>query len=202
MKKILSIIAGLALLAPCAHAQFDAFADFKTIVFQIPTNYATSSSATATVYSNSVIDISGFEGVAKIDITGIPNNSTNTIVPTIYTSKDQTNWTAMANYAIATLTTIKVTNYNYATALYGTNFFNWPGTVTTPTAATAGFANKYTLAAPFTNSGAISTLLTNTTVTIGFNTADQPRYLQMTWAMQGTNAVAATYTGRLQNPPY
>ena len=139
-----------------------------------------------------------YEGVAKIDIVTLTNGSCSAATLQIYTSPDWTNYTALANYAVATSNNVIYTNTYYATTLYGTNILMYPGTITTPTASTAGFATKYLLPAPFTNSGSIT--LSTGLKTIGFVIPDQARYIQFVYTFTGssTNTVSAVMTARKQ----
>lgn len=195
MKSILAV--GLVMVAVAtASAQVDYFAFPKTII--VPPKLITATD------SNSVVDIHGFEGIAKIDvlINGV-GGATTTL--TIYNSPDRTNWTALANYALATNTVVTVTNNYYGTSgqLLATNTFALPGVSTTPVAATSGFTTPYIATNPFTNSGAIT--IANAAVEVGFNASDAQHYLQFLWTVTSgtnpTNTVCAIITGRKQQYP-
>ena len=150
--------------------------------------------------TNSPVDIRIYSGVSKITFMVETNTGTTggTLTGTLYQSTDQTNWIALANYALSTKTTIITTNLMYGgTNLLSTNVYILPGVQTIPTAATAGFATPYFAQAAFTNTGAI-TLTTPGIVEIGINTDDDLRYLQLVFTAGGsvTNyTVGAALTG-------
>lgn len=186
----LILVAGLLAVGFTASAQFDYFAAPRTI--QLPAQLITATS------SNQVIDIHGFQGTAKIDLFAFTNSGNSALTFLPLSSPDRTNWTIVP-YALATLYTNIVTNNNYGTALpIATNYYNYAGVKTTPTAATAGFATPYIAQAAFTNIAA--TTLTTNVVTIGFQVPDAGRYLQLLWTVTGgsnpTNTVGAAFTGR------
>ena len=110
---------------------------------------------------------------------------------------------ALSNYAIQqTPYSLEITNAYYSTNDVVTDSFLLPGTVTTPTAATAGFPTPYLASTPFTNTAAI-TLVSSGAVTkntmVGLRIKDQKRYLFLVLAGSGgtvTNFnVSATITG-------
>jgi hypothetical protein len=190
-KILFGLLAAFGLCAS-ANAQFDYFAAPRTIVLTYP------SKLTATD-SNSVIDIHGFEGVAKIDFICTTNNTTNAVTVQIMTSPDRTNWSALSSYALAVSNSIITTNNYYGTATpLATNVYLFAGTVTTPSAASSGFVTTYLNPAPFTNSGSIT--INTGAAEIGFVPTDAQRYLQAVWTFAGTstNSVAAIFTGRKQ----
>ncbi len=202
MKNLLKNFTGLglalvALLAfvPSALAQsgFDAFGNLRTLIVQSPTNLST---GTTVSWTN---DTHGFQGVAILTLiaqtNGIAGGGVTTA--TIEGSTD-TNTFAAITYARATISSVNVTN----TALAGTYFpdvYFLPGTTTTPTAATAGWATPYLLPAPFTNTAAI-TMPIGGIAQIGYNVGDAPRYLRITWTATAgaiTNTmVSAVLTAR------
>ena len=194
MKSFKSLVAlGAMLVATIsAQAQFNLFSEPRTLAIVYP--QALNAGST----SNFIADIHGFEGVAKIDIITLTNGVCSAATLNIYTSSDQTNWTALSNYAVATSNNVIYTNVYYSGLLYGTNIWMYPGTVTTPTASTAGFATKYILPAPFTNNGSIT--LSTGLKTIGFIVPDASRYITFSYSFTGssTNTVAAIFTGRKQ----
>lgn len=197
MKSFKQIALGFALcfvavLLMAAGFGFDFFGDSKvnTIAMVPPQGVNAGSS------SNFCVDVRGLTGTAKIDLVTLTNGACSAATLQIYTSPDRTNWTALANWANATSNSIILTNNNYAGAQLATNIFMIPGTITTPTASTAGYATPYVLPAPFTNTGAIT--LTTGLQTIGIQIADQTRYIQLFYLFTGasTNTIAATLTAR------
>lgn len=189
------------LLAAPVQAQFDQFSQPRTL--QLGAARLLSGS-TQGLTTNNFVDTHGMAGIAVVNISVITNVGGGTLTATLETSPDSTNWTALANYAIASATTVLYTNGFYAsTNLVGTNVFIMPGTVVTPTATTAGFATPYLLSAPFTNSAAITLTGTNL-VQVAYNVSDAPRYLHIYWTPGGatTNCgVSAVLIGRKSNFP-
>lgn len=183
------LTAGLLLAASLpARAQFDLFGGPRTFVIMSP-------QAITTTASNAPVDIHALDGIAKVDIFCVSNTGGGTLTITAYTSPDTTNWTALANYASATSTTVIGTNFYYGGQLKSTNTVLLPGTITTPTATTAGFATKYLLSAPFTNSAAISQAGSGV-VQIGFNVSDKDRYFSIQFTGSTNYTVGALLTGK------
>jgi hypothetical protein len=193
--KFISKILTVGLLAVCtsAFAQLNLFQEPRTIALVYPQVVSTAT------FSNTVTDIHGYEGVAKVDICTVTNAGCSASGLTIYTSPDQTNWTALANFAKAVSNSVIYTNVYYSggtSAITATNVIMYPGTITTPTASSAGWATKYLLPAPFTNT---SLTLPSGLQTIGFVIPDQARYIQFAYTFtSGTNFVSATMTARKQ----
>ena len=190
-KYILSALAVLGMVASVT-AQ-DTFSATRTAVIAPNTVIATAASVT-----NGPFDRALFIGTGKIDI--LANiGSGDGLTATIYGSPDQTNLTAISNFALVSgATTISSTNYYYGTnGLTAKNSILLPGTSTTPTAATAGFSTAYINPLPFTNTGAI-TLTTITNVSVGIRLIDQPRYLYIITTMTGTNP--SSYSAVLTAP--
>ncbi len=187
-----ALIAAIATPVSAQQGNFDYFGAPRTFVVTPPT------SKTVT-FSNTVpVDIHGSQGIAKVDFSCVTNTGGTTVTASLFTSPDQTNWTALANYALATSTAIVVTNTYYGTTnLTTTNTILLPGVLTTPSAATAGFANQYILPAQYTNSGAV-TLTGGACTSIGFNIEDQQRYLSVLYTLGATTnaSVSAVLTTR------
>lgn len=187
--KILLVVAvALASVVP-AKAQLDFFGDPRTLI-------VTSNQVLTATRSNDVVDLHGWVGTVKLDLGSSTNSQTNQVQVQLYGSNDRTNFTTIT-YALGVTYQTIITNLYYGSGTpLATNNYILAGTVTTPTAATAGFATKYISQAPFTNTGAI-TFVGNTTV--GFEIADAPRYLQLVWTISSqTNGVSAVLTGRKQ----
>jgi hypothetical protein len=190
--KINKFILGIcvALLAVSANAQ-DTFGTTRTLQVAKPTAVA---AATAT----NTVDLVGFYGRANILLTGYTNTTGSTLTATLTASPDNTNWVAVS-YASAVSTAIIYTNMFYGgTNLSVTDTFLLPGTVTTPTASSSGFATPYWAAITWTNTAAISVI--GGTVLVGINATDTPRYLRVIWtandvAYTNTAVVSATLTG-------
>lgn len=194
IKQILFLSLLLWIVLP-ARAQFDFYGAPRTVEVITPQFISASAS------NGFVVDLHGFQGIAKLDILS-PTNlaATNRIVFNITTSPDLTNF-SQVSYAQGVSQTIIYTNNYYGTATpLATNVYLKPGTVTTPTAATAGFAtaylgapgNFYTNTAPLTNIG--------NPFSLGFNVQDIQRYLmiQVTVAGTTTNPISAVLTARKQ----
>lgn len=193
IKKLLCAVT-LAIGIGAASAQtapgFDSFGGMRTVCW--PAVEATA------IFSNAPVDLRLFSGTVNLIIHGATNTNFGTLTGTVETSPDLTNWTGIANVAIATQTAIKYTNSFYAAnSMIATNTYLLPGTITTPTASTAGFASSYLLPTPFTNTPGAINLLTNGSYSIGFSVNDQPRYLHVLWNGTATNfTVAGSLTGR------
>ena len=194
-QKILVAIAALALTVP-AFGQLDTFGPTRTIVLAPAQNLTVSATATVT---NGPIDTHGFDGVATIDLLML-TNTVGTLSATLEQSVDATNWTAFPNYALGVATSVNYTNSLGGTNLVATDNYLLPGTLTTPTASTAGWATPYIVPALFTNTGAISTLSANGYVHVGYVIGDAQRYLHIIWTPKGTTTtnveVGALLTGR------
>lgn len=200
-KSSLLILAVASLsLSALAQGAFDLYGVPRTIVLATPTLLT----AAAASVTNASIDTHGFEGIAKVDIMSF-TNSGGALTATLETSTDNTNFSALANYSLAISTAIIYTNNGLATVTKATNTYLLPGSITTPTAATAGFATPYldNTTAPFTNSGAI-TVTAKGIYSIGYNVSDASRYLHIVWTPTGSSSndvVAAVFTGRKQQTP-
>jgi hypothetical protein len=144
------------------------------------------------------VDLTGYFGRANLLLTGYSNTNGATLTATLTASPDNTNWVAVS-YASAVSTAIIYTNMFYGgTNLSVTDTFLLPGTVTTPTASSSGFATPYWAAITWTNTAAISVI--GGTVLVGINATDTPRYLRVIWtandvAYTNTAVVSATLTG-------
>lgn len=177
MKNIKFALAAVVMLAmTCgmfAQNGFDYFGIPRQIQLAKP-NYI------AAATTNGSIDIHGFIGVGVINFMSCTNgDGTGALTATLQTSTDNTNWTAISSYALGRSATVSYTNMNWGgTNLYVTDTYILPGTITTPTAATAGWATSYLLPSQFTNTGAI-TLTTPGVYSVGVNLTDSPRYLRV-----------------------
>lgn len=179
-------VAAVLFAVPCfAQRTIDTFGAVRTVVLSPAQNLVVGVAAV----TNGPIDMKLFEGVAKVDIFSMTNtgNTGGTLTCTLYTSPDQTNLTALSNFALISGTTaVNYTNLYYGgTSLWTTNNYLLPGTITTPTASSAGFATKYLASLPYTNSGAI-TVTSKGYVEVGYNVADANRYLYAVWTPGGT----------------
>jgi hypothetical protein len=182
------------ILALPAQAQFYGFSVQRSIVLASPRIL----DSTAAYVTNGPIDISGYLGEAYIDITTF-TNAGGALTATLYNSSNSTNGlTALSNFALINSTTsYAYTNLTIGTNVYATNPYLLPGTITTPTAATAGWATPYLAALPFTNTGAI-TVTTKGTYRVGIRAQDALRYLFVVWTPTGASSndvVQATFNG-------
>lgn len=202
-KNLSLVILAVASLTLPASAQkgFDLFSVPRALVLTAPTNIACIAGAGGSV-TNGPVDLLEFDGTAVIDIVTATNTVTTggTLTATLYSSTDRTNTALLGSLAfINSMTSIIRSNSYYTTQIKVTNNYLLPGTVTTPTAGTAGFATRYLnyASVPFTNSGAL-TVTPPGIFKVGFNADDSPRYLYIVWTPAGsvTNfAVAATVIG-------
>lgn len=139
--------------------------------------------------SNQPVDIHGYEGIATV-VFFATNYAGTTGSPAMYayleSSDDKTNWFAFTNAAAATAATYNLTNLSNGTV--ATNTYFLPGTVTTATPASAGFAGSYLVPAAF-NSGS-GTLITNVAggvAVLGFNIQDAHRYVHVAYKVTGSD---------------
>lgn len=163
---------------------FDAFAAMRTVVWTAP-----SVSITTGLTTNQPIDISLFSGIAKIDLTVTTNVAAGTsggMTNFIEMSKDLTNWVALTNIALASSVNLVTTNTFYGSSLKATNTLQLPGSVVTPTAATAGYAIASLIPYGFTNGNSLA-VGAGGTFTLGFNIDDAYRYLHIYTQNLGTN---------------
>jgi hypothetical protein len=181
----LTVAAALSLFAVGAQAQLDTFAGARTIL-ALPPQVITA------VVSN-VVDVHSYDGVAKIDLVSATRDAANVTTFTLAGSATRTGtYTTIATFALGVPTTVPYTN----TAAGGaTNYLYLAGTLTTPTASTAGWASQYIVPSAFTTSGSIA-LTGCTNGVLGFNIADVPRYLSITATptMSTSNTVMAVIT--------
>jgi hypothetical protein len=191
----LSFLAMLSVLpAGAQSAATDAFAAPRSIVLT-PPRILDGGSA---VFTNGPIDISGYEGTAVIDITSV-TNAGGALTASFYTSSDQTNIVAVTNFAAITGTTLsKYTNALWS-AVYATNLWLLPGTLTTPTAATAGYSTTVLdpTTVPFTNSTTL-TITSKGVYRVGVRARDQRRYFYIVYTPTGSSSndiVSAVWTG-------
>ncbi len=88
-------VASLCLTATDALAQVDLFGAPRTLIVSPP-----NLTVNATLTTNSPVDTHGYLGIGKIDIFSVTNGG-GSLTVTFETSPDMTNWTALANYALA-----------------------------------------------------------------------------------------------------
>lgn len=195
-KNILAVGLLACFAAVRAHAQADTFAAPRTLVL------LEQSSAAASTSNANYADIHGFVGVAKIDMATLPDNAAGTMAVTVQTSSDTTNWSTLGNVAFAVSNSVKSTNFvitwSGGTNVYATNVYNLAGTVTTPTANSAGFATPYLGSIPSFSSSAIFTNTGPVLTTIGFIPNDANPYIRFYIIKGGTGtnyAFSATLTG-------
>lgn len=199
-----AVVASAFLAAPAAHAQFDFWGQPRTVVAVAPTTLNFNSGASP--LTNGYIDLHVFTGIGKLDLIGWTNQAGGTLTATLIHSDDTTNWYTVSNYSACVYTTFKYTNNLYGTQTpVGTNNFLLPGTWTTPTVATAGFASPYVAASPFTNSGAITFVASGNlgAMSVGINCEDLRRYLAVVWTTGGTVTncvIGADLTARSSYP--
>ena len=185
----------------------DTYAGARTLTLAAPALY--SGGGAVNSGTNAWIDIRAFEGIAKIDILACTNVGNSAATVTIQSSDDQTNLTTLSSVSYAVATSAIITNVLYGgTNLTATDVFNLPGTLTAPTASSAGFATPYInyATAPFTNSASAISIpgAANGVVTLGFNIADSRRYMRLIVIPSGaaTNlTVGAVITGIKQIVP-
>jgi len=194
---MVAAIAGLVTAQALAQRGEDLFGPVRTIVLSGPTIIAASATPMQT---NGPIDTHGFVGVATLDIATC-TNAGGAMTLQFYTSPDQTNMTTLANYALGVSSSLSYTNLMYGSnTLIATQTTIAPGTITTPTSATAGWATTYIVPALFTNTGAI-TVTAKADYQVAYNVADAARYLYAVWTPTGSltnNYVSVIFKGYRQ----
>ncbi len=164
---------------------FDLFGAPRSIVLQSPLQ-----TAVGTLNYSNAIDIHGFDGIAVVDIMSLTNGTIGTGMTVGFNvSNDNTNWTALQNYAAGVSISQSITNNMFGSSTpVITQTAMFPGAITTPTASSAGWATPNIVPSPFTNTGT-QTITGKGFYEIAFNANDAGRYLQVTWT--GTNAVVS-----------
>lgn len=210
----------MAVLNVSAQLGFDVFKGTRTLLLTQSQSFVAGNA----LITNGPIDLIGLVGMGKVDFALYTNSAATAITATLYTSTNTSgaNLVQCSNLIyISGPTTITTSNYFYAYAVstngtlpattisYLTNVLTasnpamLPFTVTTPTAAAAGYATPYPLSLAATNTGP-DALLGNSDTQIGFNVRDYNRYMFVVYAATGaaTNAtVAAIVTApNIANP--
>ena len=189
MKKLLSIITLFTLFAWTAFAQrgFDAFNEVRYGILCQPGIQLTNVS-TSTVYSNSVYDTRGCQGIATVlfSCTNLFGTTPKTYA-FIEGSNDQTNWWGLTNCALATSTSLVFTNARWAnTNVQAINTFLAPGTFTTATPSSDGYYGSYFLPASFTSASTLVTNVAGGTALLAFPVQSAPRYIHCVITQTGT----------------
>ena len=201
MKSKLSILFTIAMLAiaftASAQRGLDTFYPTRTLTLAPPTLQSGATSVT-----NLPTDIRIFDGICAVTIMSYTNGG-GTFTATLEqsSSTNVSTWSAISASALGVPTTIIYTNNvlvsGGSTNMVGTNYWLLPGTPTTPTASTAGFATSYLANSEMTNTGAI-TLPAGGVALVGCNVGDQKRYIHIIFTSTGaatTNFCGATLSG-------
>lgn len=207
MKKTFSFLIVLALLAVAAVSasaqSFDLFGSTRTL--QLGTPFKMTTSGQATALATNTVDIRSFDGIGILNLVVVSNSAdvatTPALIATIEDSADTTNYTALTTIAVATSTSIAITNSSLGvgTNIAVTDTFLLPGTFTTPTASSAGFATRYLSPAAFTSLGTQTNGSSSAVYQYGLNLNDVRRYLRIRYSFTGSNlnySLGATLTGR------
>ena len=210
--KVALVIGAVALATLKVEAQlgFDPYAGLRTAEFTSSQTWLTvtntSGGAAGAAATNGPIDRSLFIGTAMMNFQVQTNAGGvgGTWTAQVQSSPDKTNWVNLANYSLAVPYTATYTNQTYGNAsnLNASTYYLLPGTPTTPTAYSAGYATPYLAPALFTNTAAI-TVAPGLGSQIGFRIQDTGRYLQVIWTPGGTatNAqVDALLIGQTSQP--
>ena len=181
---ISAVAAAAACIAITASAQVNGtFREFSPAVIATPGPLAAAAPILAT---NGPVDILGYYGTGEIDIVS-STNAGGALTVTVETSPDSTNWTGLSNFGLVNSTTaVAYTNLYYGTNLIVTDNYLYPFTITTPTAATAGYSTPYLAELPFTNTGAITITAKGTYRVIINNIQDANRYFYIVYTPSGT----------------
>lgn len=201
-------VAGISLSAS-AQRSWDLFYVPRTVQLTAP--FFTSTSSCPISVTNGPIDVRLFDGLARIDFTCVSNISTSagSVTATLYGSTTAPSLTGVGSLSsigsyglISSTTSISYTNsaLGSATNIYATNPYLLPGTITTPTAATAGFATRYLDPTVLTTTNVITLSgIGKGQQVVGFNIGDVPRYVYVVYTFgAGTTTnftIGATLTG-------
>lgn len=184
--KIAVLASAMLVTALAAKASIDLFGAPRVVQVSPPTALGTGA---ATPVTNAVVDLRNYDGVVNLLVSMKTNAAGGVAVLTLYSSVNGTNaWTAVTTAATATSTTVISTNMAQGAGsanFTATNTYFLPGTLTTPTAGTAGFASVYLTAAPFTNS-AVVTFTGDGWYSLGLNIDDLNRFMIGVWTVSGT----------------
>ena len=174
-KSLLAVALLAAAFTAGAQNGFDLFGIPRVLVVAAPQVLAGASTVTTAV------DTHGYEGVANVQFFAKAYGAAGTVTALLETSSDTNTWTAVT-YAAAVSASVIYTNsaLGSATNVYYTDTYLLPGTWTTPTAATAGWASGYLAPAAFTGTAAV-TLTTATYKSLGYQIGDAGRYLRCTF---------------------
>ena len=171
---------------------FDQFAGPRFVVLSSGTDL-TNHSGTLTA-SNSVVDIHGYDGVAAVYFNAQAYaGSGGKIYAYLEDSADGTNFFMLTNVAAAVSATYNMVNYAYSTnGFTATNSYLLPGTVTTATASSAGFAGTYLAPAAFTGYGVLCTNVSTANAVLGFPIQGARRYLHIAYTVTGSDVAFKT----------
>ena len=198
---ISAVAAAAACIAITASAQVNGtFREFSPAVIATPGPLAAAAPILAT---NGPVDILGYYGTGEIDIIS-STNAGGALTVTVETSPDSTNWTGLSNFGLVNSTTAGAyTNLYYGTNLIVTDNYLYPFTITTPTAATAGYAAPYPNYLPIglTNAAGAITITKAGIYRVGLNLTDSPRYLHLIWSATGAATNGQTVVGAWLNGP-
>jgi hypothetical protein len=203
VNNLLLVAALVGMMVLPALAQDDLFNGSRTLVLSAPQKLAMT--GTTAALATNVVDLRGFLGRGFISLNVISNSADVAVDPTLIVTleagTDTTNYTTLSSaLATATQTSVIITNSSLGTGtnISVTDTFLLPGTLTTPTAATAGFATPYVSPAAFTGSGLFTNNSASKSYLYGINLQDTARYLRVRYSLNGSNAnygVSATLTG-------
>jgi hypothetical protein len=195
----LMLLAVVILALPARAQTMDTFAAPRSIVLAPPRIL----DASAAKFTNGPVDVRGYIGTASVDITSV-TNAGGALTASFYTSNDQTNLTALTNFAAI----LASTSYSYTNRIYGgtnvwaTNPWLLPGTLTTP-AGSSLFAGQYLdpTTTPFTNATTI-TVTAKGVYRVGLRAPDLGSYLYIVWTPTGSSSndiVSAVFNGIRQS---
>lgn len=191
----------LLCLSLSASAQIGSWGTMRfTVLDPGTTTITTTAGVTVT---NNPVDIHGYEGPVTIYMACTTNSSTSTGTSNLISywveqSSDLVSWSQLSSCAVSVSTSSIIPNGS----LSATNVYLLPGTLTVPTAASAGFASTYLVPSAFTST---SSVFTNSTsggaALIGFVAGDAKRYIRTASRVpSGTNnaSFAAILIGERQ----
>lgn len=156
---VLLMLAVLTLLAMPCMAQ-DLYGQPRTILLAPCPQHLVQSTTDELLTTNNAVDVHGYQGVAQILFWATnTSGSSPKIAAWLEGSNDKTSWYTLTNVASSTKVSYPMTNYWVSGSPGTANQIFVPGTLTTNTAATAGFAGVSLTPAAFTTT---ANLCTNT----------------------------------------
>ena len=193
-------LAAVGVMACAAHAQYFPFNSTRTLVLAPMENIVPAT----LIKTNASVDRGYLIDDLTVNISCVTNTGTGggALTATIEGASDNTNFTALSNYALITSnTTFNIANYGLPTPVTNANAVLLPGLLTTPAAATAGFATPYLASLQYTNTGAVTISSGGNYVVAFRKSVDLPRYIHIVFNPTGGTVTNYTVEALLTATP-